>query len=188
LKIDNGATASGGSVDQRTNEYLPYPDIANEPSVPNPQGSQYPEFLVKEVMPAVAQRYRIDSGAANTGIAGSSYGGLAALYAVIHRPGIFGRLFLESTPTFMANGKIMEEAERLHLWPARVHIGIGTKETPEEKLNQAAVPAVQRLKAVILKNSPGSKVDVQVGDGDTHDAAAWGRRLPKALQFLWPRG
>ncbi len=137
-------------------------------------------------MPAVAQRYRIDSGADNTGIAGASYGGLAALYAVIHRPGIFGRLLLESTPTFMANGKLLDEAERFHTWPARVHIGIGSKETANQKLNKTAVPAVQKLKAIILKNSPDSKVDVQVGDGDTHDAAAWGRRLPKALQFLWP--
>jgi predicted alpha/beta superfamily hydrolase len=183
--IDNGATASGGSPDQRTNEYLPYPDTTNEPSVPIPHGSLYPDFLLKEVMPEVAQRYRIKPGSDNTAIGGSSYGALAALYTVIHRPEIVGRLLLESIPTFIANDSIIHEASRIRNWPGRVYIGIGTNETPDEGLNRRAIPRAQQLKELILRESPYTRVKLLVGQGDSHTSRSWSRRSPEALEFLF---
>ena len=129
--IDNGASIENGSILQRTNEYLPYADRENEPDVPNPHGSDYPKFLINEVMPAVARRYRVALGPENTGLGGSSYGGIAALYTVMHNPRTFGRLLLESTPVFMADFAAMKEAEQTKDWPARVYVGIGTREASD---------------------------------------------------------
>lgn len=183
--IDNGATASGGSPDQRTNEYLPYRDTTNEPSVPTPHGSLYPDFLLKEVMPEVAQRYHVKPGPDNTALGGSSYGALAALYTVINRPGNFGRLLLESTPTFMANDTIIQEASRIRNWPDRVYIGIGTNETPDEGLNSQAIPRAQQLKELILRESQNTQVKLLIGQGDSHTPRSWLRRSPEALEFLF---
>jgi predicted alpha/beta superfamily hydrolase len=186
--VDNGATASGGSPDQRTNEYVPYTDTTNEPSVPDPHGSQYPDFLTKEVMPAVEGRYHVKSGRENTGIGGSSYGGLAALYAVIHRPGVFGRLLLESTPTFIAEHAIINEAQHLRNWPVRVYIGIGTRETPDEELNKSAIPRAEQLRDLIAKKSPDTRVKLLIGEGASHNAKSWSTRFPEALEFLYGAG
>jgi predicted alpha/beta superfamily hydrolase len=183
--IDNGATASGGSPDQRTDEYLPYPDTTNEPSVPIPHGGLYPDFLLKEVMPEVARRYRIKPGPDNTAIGGSSYGALAALYTVIHRPGIFGRLLLESTPTFIANDRIIQEASRIRNWPGRVYIGIGTNETSDEGLSSRAIPRAQQLKELVLRESQYTRVKLLIGQGDSHSSRSWSRRSPEALEFLF---
>ena len=152
---------------------------------PNPHGYLYPDFLLDEVMPAVAERYRVEMDREHIAIGGSSYGALAALYAVIHRPGKFGRVLLESTPTFIAEDKIMKEAGRCHEWPGRAYIGIGTKETPDEVLNKAAIPRARQLLELIMNTSPGTRVELVVGEGDSHSARAWSRRLPGALEYLF---
>ncbi|MGH2670003.1 MAG: alpha/beta hydrolase, partial [bacterium] len=80
----------------RAREYLPYVDAYLRPAEPDPLGERYPEFLVEEVLPFVNVRYRTLRGAEHTGLGGSSYGGLASLFAVIARSGVFGRLLVES--------------------------------------------------------------------------------------------
>ncbi len=184
--MDNGASLENGSAEQRTREYLPYPDPKNEPSVPSPQGTSYPEFLIREVMPAVSARYRTLPGADNTGLGGASYGGLAALYTVMHNPNIVGRLLLESTPLFLANFAALRDAKSARRWPARISIGIGTKESEENALAKAAVPTMEALRSAIQKGSPGSQVRLFIEPEATHSSAAWRRRLPAALEFLWP--
>jgi predicted alpha/beta superfamily hydrolase len=186
IGIDNGATAVNGSVEQRTREYLPYPDSKHEPSIADPRGAVYPDFLFREVMPAVAARYRTLSGAENTGIGGSSYGGLAALYAVIHRPGLVGRLLIESTPLFLADFAALKEARACPSWPLRISIGIGTKETDDETLAMTAGPTMQELVSAIRSNSSNAKVRLVIEPGAGHESTSWRRRLPAALEFLWP--
>jgi len=183
--IDNGATATGGSPEQRSLEYLPFADTVYEPSVSKPLGYKYPEFLLEEVMPAVLARYRVKVGAEHTMLGGASLGGLAALYAAIQHPGVFGGLMLESTPTFMAESRILQEAHLVESWPARVYLGIGTKETENVELNRGAIPRCKELAMVITRKSPSTRVDVFVGEGDAHNARAWARRFPHALQFLF---
>ena len=61
----------------RAVEYLPYKDYVGNPSMPEPAGRPFPDFLTDEVMPLVVGQYRTLPGHANTGIGGSSYGGVA---------------------------------------------------------------------------------------------------------------
>jgi enterochelin esterase-like enzyme len=183
--IDNGATATGGSPAQRTLEYLPFADTIYAPSDSDPLGHKYPDFLLEEVMPAVSARYRVKAGAAHTTLGGASLGGLAALYVVMQHPGVFGGLMLESTPTFIADSRILQEAHLIESWPARVYLGIGTKETENVELNSGAIPRCKELAMVITRMSPSTRVDVFVGEGDAHNAKAWSRRFPQALQFLF---
>lgn len=64
----------------RANEYLPWADIYLSPPIRKPNGKKYPEFLIGEVMPAIERNYKIRRGKENTGIGGSSYGGLISMY------------------------------------------------------------------------------------------------------------
>src|SRR5688500_13846498 len=86
--IDHGAQ-------RRARELLPVEDDRNRDSL-HPLGRAYVEFVTREVMPFVAKRYPVDRRASNTGFGGSSYGGVAALFATLERPGVFGRLLIES--------------------------------------------------------------------------------------------
>jgi predicted alpha/beta superfamily hydrolase len=186
--VDNGATADNGSPDQRTLEYLPWPDAKNQPSAVPPRGSAYPDFLVGEVMPAVASRYRVSGRPEDTAVGGASLGGLAALYAVVHRPGVFGGLLLESTPLFLADFAALKEAKAAppSAWPARVSIGIGTHETDDEALAKSAAPTMEELRAAIRAKAPATEVRLVVEPGGAHTPAAWRGRLSAALELLWP--
>jgi enterochelin esterase-like enzyme len=55
-----------------------------------------PVFLVDELLPAVRERYRVLEGAENLGVMGASFGGVSSLYAAWTRPGVFGKLLLQS--------------------------------------------------------------------------------------------
>ena len=90
----------------RPKEYLPYRSF--HPPVMRPQGKRYPEFLLNEVMPFVYQHYRIARGPENTGLGGSSLGAIISLFTAMDRPGIFGRLLLESPSLFISNRQLIE--------------------------------------------------------------------------------
>jgi predicted alpha/beta superfamily hydrolase len=181
--IDSGKAVQGGSDEQRTREYLPYADAKYDPAATAPRGVDYPRFLFDEVMPAVAGRYRVQSGPAATGIGGSSYGGVAALYTVLHYPGVFGKLLLESTPLFVADAALLKEAAQARSWPERVYIGVGTRETEDTRINMTN--DMQTLRATIVEKSPHTSVQLLVVPEASHEERAWRNRLPDALTFLW---
>src|ERR1044072_1893818 len=80
---------------RRNREYLPVEDSQN-PMAKNPLGREYAEFVTREVLPFIARNYDVARGASNTGFGGSSYGAIAALNTVMTKPGIFGKLLVES--------------------------------------------------------------------------------------------
>lgn len=192
--IDNGGSTDktkNSDVD-RTNEFLPYPDAGfgpshlNKPEPPNPQGKLYPAFLVDEVMPMIQQRYRVKAGQSNTAVGGFSYGGVAALYAVMTRPEVFGKLLLESTPLWIGpDRQFLRDVGKIRKWPAVVYLGIGTKESPDEAITKEARQDIESFHRIIAKRSPGTTLKVVSAEGGTHDPSSWRSRLPSALRFLF---
>src|SRR5262249_41412902 len=90
----------------RMKEYVPY--LCFSPPTLRPQGRRYPDFLVDEVMPFIGRNYRVATGAENTGLGGSSLGGLIALYTTMVRPGMVGRLLIESPSLFMGGRQLLK--------------------------------------------------------------------------------
>lgn len=176
---------------ERANEYLPYPDAYLRPPLPNPEGSKYPDFLIHEVMPFISRQYRTKAGAEHTGLGGSSYGALIALYTVINRPDSFGRLLLESPSLYVSNAQILKWNRTILQWPKWVYIGVGTNEDgrPDCKpgdWSQEAVQDVLKLKRGLeAAGLGGERLKVVVDDCAIHNEAAWAKRLPEALKFLY---
>ncbi len=95
---------------ERHREYMPHRSL--HPMMLRVQGSRYPRFLIKEVMPFVARNYRVAAGAENTGLGGSSLGALIALYTATVRPNVIGRLLLESPSLWASNRQIIRREPR----------------------------------------------------------------------------
>ncbi len=168
----------------RVREYIPYRSL--DPRVRSPQGQRYPEFLRREVMPLIESYYSIAHGPENTGLGGSSLGGLIALYTQLAAPGIFGHLLIESPSLYVASRKILDECLRFRKWPSRVYLGIGTREVGDPKQDEKTVEDVRELERILLANGlerRSLKVDVE--EGALHTEAAWARRFPAALEFLF---
>jgi predicted alpha/beta superfamily hydrolase len=169
----------------RAREYIPYK--SRDPKILHPQGKCYPEFLQREVLPLIEAKYRVAKGAENTGLGGSSLGGLITLYTHMAAPECFGQLLIESPSLFVADGKILDECRRFRKWPQRVYIGMGTHELGDPE-KDARIVANARELASILRDAglDDKRLRLRIDEGATHTESAWAARFPDALEFLFP--
>lgn len=171
----------------RIREYMPYRSL--NPIMMRVRGMRYPDFLMQEVMPYIARRYRTASGAENAGLGGSSLGALISLYTVMSRPGIFGRLLLESPSLWASNRQLLRESVNVQWWPERVFVGAGTAETGRADRDQRMVNDVHELSAVLRRAGLGdNRFRELIKDGANHSERSWAERFPEALSFLFGRG
>jgi predicted alpha/beta superfamily hydrolase len=168
----------------RAQEYIPYK--SRDPRVLNAKGKCYPDFLQREVMPLIEERYPVLKGAENMGLGGSSLGGLIALYTQLAAPGVFGRLLIESPSLFVANRKILDECRRFRNWPSRVYVGIGTREVGSAETDAKSVSDVRELEAILREAGLDERrLKVRIEEGASHTESAWAARFPEALEFLY---
>ena len=140
-------------------------------------------------MPYIEERYSVLKGPENTGLGGSSLGGLITLYTQLATPGVFGRLLIESASLFVAKCKIVKESRRFRDWPARIYIGMGTREVGDAKKDARIVGHVRELEAVLrAAGLDERRLKVRIAEGATHNESAWAARFPEALEFLFRDG
>jgi predicted alpha/beta superfamily hydrolase len=169
---------------ERPREYLPYRSF--HPPIMRPQGKRYPGFLLNEVMPFVYHRYRIARGPENTGLGGSSLGAIISLYTALDRPGVFGRLLLESPSLFISNRQLLKSSRAFRQWPARIFMAMGTREAGTEERDQEVVEDVRELEHVMRRAGlREDRLRVRIDEGAIHSEKEWARRFPEALAFLF---
>ena len=168
----------------RIREYMPRRSM--HPMMLRVQGRHYPDFLMKEVMPFVERNYRTATGPENTGLGGSSLGGLIALYTAMARPGVIGRLLLESPSLWASHRQAIKESRSVRVWPERIYLGVGTAEAGSAERNRTVVDDVREL-AAILRRAVLSERRLRfvVRDEAGHNEQAWAERFPEALRFLF---
>src|SRR5271165_3832100 len=168
----------------RACEYIPY--RSKDPRVLAPKGKCYPDFLQREVMPLIEERYPVLRGPENTGLGGSSLGGLITLYTQLATPGVFGRLLVESPSLSVASRKILEESRRSRSWPARMFLGMGTRETGSAEKDAKIVEDVRDLESILrAAGLDDQRLEVCIAEGAAHGETAWAARFPDALEFLF---
>jgi enterochelin esterase-like enzyme len=170
----------------RIREYMPHRSL--QPMMLRVRGASYPKFLMKEVMPFVAGNYRVASGPENTGLGGSSLGALIALYTAATRPDVFGRLLLESPSLWASNRQMIRESRSVSLWPQRIYLATGTNEAGREDKNRSMVDDVRELAGIFQRAGLNdSRLRIVIDEGASHNEAAWAKRFPEALSFLFGR-
>jgi predicted alpha/beta superfamily hydrolase len=168
----------------RIREYMPHRSL--HPVILRSRGSCYPAFLIKEVMPFVARNYRVATGAENTGLGGSSLGALIALYTAATRPGVFGRLLVESPSLWASNRQFIKESRAVKVWPERIFLATGTAEAGRPDRDRSVVDDVREFAAILRRSGLSDRrLRLLIDEGGTHHESAWARRFPEALAFLF---
>jgi len=168
----------------RLREYMPHRPMHH--MMLRAQGRSYPDFLMKEVMPFVERTYRAARGPENTGLGGSSLGALIALYTAIARPGVIGRLLLESPSLWASNRQAIKESRIVRIWPERIFLAAGTAEAGSAERSRTVVDDVRELAAIIRRAVLSERrLRLVIRDGAGHSESAWALRFPEALQFLF---
>ena len=164
---------------QRLGEYTP----TRAPKLGGGGANRYAKFLLEEVRPSVTAQYRVQDGAENTGIGGSSLGGLVSLYVGLRQPKIFGKIAALSPSVWWNERVILKFASAAKVPPLpRIWVDIGTREGPR------IVEDVERFRDVLL--AKGWQLDQNLHynrvEGAEHNEAAWAQRVGPFLQFLFP--
>jgi predicted alpha/beta superfamily hydrolase len=156
------------------------------------QGAAYSTFLLEELKPWIDKTYPTSRRAGDTAIAGSSLGGLSALYVGFSNPDVFGMVAALSPSLWWGErGLITRLASHQGERPSKVWVDMGSEESDTDA-NDNQVPDViddlRTLRAVLL--SLGYRVDQDLFyrevAGATHDEASWAGRIEEVLQTLYP--
>ena len=173
----------------RPREYLPYKDYLGNPAMPEPAGRRFPQFLTDEVLPFIDAHYRTLRGHGNTGIGGSSYGGAAALYALLARPTVFGYGLIESPTMWIGMGQLVRDTGPLAALPVKVFFGFGGRESDDPKRVERMIGLIRLVEANFrAAGYDDSNFRFVVDPDAAHNEDAWAKRLPGALTFLYGDG
>ncbi|MFH1502106.1 MAG: alpha/beta hydrolase-fold protein [Candidatus Eisenbacteria bacterium] len=176
------------NTSDRAYEYTPAPDRARGGG----GASLYADFILNDLKPFIDRTYRTLPDRENTGVAGSSLGGIASLYLAWAHPNVFSRVAAMSTSYGWADSHILSfVAERKPPPGVRVWIDMGTAEDRSDR-DGDGVPDIiklhRRMRDILMEEGlpiPGRLKYVE-DEGAVHNERAWSARFPRALQFLFP--
>jgi predicted alpha/beta superfamily hydrolase len=137
-------------------------------------------FIVETLKPRIDKDYRTLSDRANTGIFGSSMGGLISLYGFFHHSNTFGFAGIMSPSLWFAKRAIFTDIEKMAAVSGKLYMDIGTQE------GQQTLDDVRRMYRLLLSKgySPGDEICYVEEQGGAHTETAWSGRLREALHFL----
>jgi enterochelin esterase-like enzyme len=165
----------------RIGEYTP----TRDKKMGGGKASRYGRMLIREILPFIDSEYRTLSGPANTGLGGSSLGGLLAIYLGLRFPQVFGKLAILSPSVWWNQRSILNFAARAKVRDRpRIWLDVGTKE------GGRSVENVEALRDVLAEKGwqEGRDLHFEIIPGAEHNEAAWGQRVGPFLQFLFRAG
>lgn len=173
VAVDNGGM-------KRSDEYLPTKAKFQGTEIGG-DADKFGDFLVKEVKPFIAGKYHVSARASETGLIGSSFGGIISFYLGTMRPEEFGLLGVMS-PSFWWDGESL--TKQVPKWvkkPAvRIWMDMGLEEGP------SMVGPGREMETALLKRGFAAGKDFQFYEEAKagHNERAWAGRLDLCLVFL----
>ena len=141
--------------------------------------------MADTIKPIIDETFPTLPGPANTGIFGSSMGGVISLYAYVTRPDVFGLAGVFSPAFLYAPGTVVPWLEASVVPAGRIWLDVGTAEVPDVPAeSRTYVEDARTVRDVLLRKGIGDGLRYFEDEGAVHDEEAWARRLPAALRFL----
>lgn len=167
--IDNGP--------KRIQEYNPY----DNETYGIGEGNEMIKFITETLKPWIDKRFRTLTGKANTGIGGSSMGGLLAYVAMTSRGDVFGLGAVLSPSFWIAPRLDALTKEYAYKTTGRYFLYRGGDEDDRSE------EAMDRIFDLFAQESLGLIYRVTDPDG-THSEATWRKWLPDLFTYLWSEG
>ena len=147
------------------------------------EANSYGKLLIEELKPFIDQHYRTLTGPENTGMGGSSLGGLATLYLGLRYADYFGKLAVFSPSVWWNHMSIVAYVNEYEgpPWP-RVWLDVGDSEGKRTMSNTDLLYS----RMLTAGWRPERTIHYERVIGGTHDEAAWALRMGPMLRFLFP--
>jgi predicted alpha/beta superfamily hydrolase len=165
---------------RRIDEYTPTPDSRK---AVGGKADPYARMLVTEIKPFIDRRYRTLRSAANTGLGGSSLGGLLTMHLGLRYHTVFNRLAVLSPSVWWDDRAIVREVQALKAKPPlRVWLDSGTAEGAEVTRDTRLLRDALVEKGWVV----GHDLAYLEAEGGGHNEQSWAARVEGVLRFLFP--
>lgn len=169
IGIENGG-------DKRLDEMTPFP----HPKYKGGNADAYLDFIANTLKPEIDQKYRTKSNAKNTGIFGSSLGGLVSFYAALKFPTVFGKVGCFSPSFWFCRDSLNELMSKTKAFDTKIYFLCGDSEGDDDVIrDMESVEKWVNTKRCECKKK-NKKVIVK---GGKHNEKLWRENFEKA--YLW---
>ncbi len=181
----------GHDGQERLSEYLPYPANSDSHFAQfDPMGDATIQWILSEIKPMIDLGYRTIPFRECTGIAGSSMGGLMALYAAVRYNRWFSKAGCISSAIGFCMRPLMTDVRHIPTSPdTRVYLSWGSREAygikdPDQEDRSSKTYGWNRKVADQL-SAQGAAVTLRCQVGGGHCEADWEKLVPEFMHFLW---
>lgn len=138
----------------------------------------YLDFIVNTLKPHIDLNYRTRTGKMNTGIAGSSLGGLVSYYAILKYPKVFGKAAVFS-PSFWINPELYAMTENTKTINTKLYFMCGDSE------GKTMVSDMNKMIGLVnaTRCSCMHLTKTRIVANGKHNEKLWGKEFGKA--YLW---
>lgn len=164
--------------EDRIQEFSPY----DNPKTGKGYGAKFLQFISGPLKKHIDANYRTRPDRLNTGIGGSSVGGLLSIYAALMFPQTFSR-FLVFSPSLWISQKIyFDVVHFFEPFETRIYLYAGGKEGAH------MIPNITKLKETLETQSFGYsrvKIKSSIDPKGEHEETLWCKEFPKAFEWLF---
>tara|TARA_R110002126_G_scaffold291415_2_gene452234 strand:+ start:736 stop:4221 length:3486 start_codon:yes stop_codon:yes gene_type:complete len=175
--IDNGG-------DKRLDEYSPW----KNDKYGGGEGDAYLDFIVNTLKPYVDANYKTLKNKKNTGIIGSSMGGLISHYAALKYPQIFGKIGVYS-PAFWFAPEINDFTKKQgNLQDTKMYFLAGGKEGAKagfDEISQTVVDMNAMIANLKNQNFPSANIKSKIVPEGKHNEELWRTNFEDTILWLF---
>jgi len=175
IAIDHGK-------EERLAEFTP--NLTNTGKFRKKEGKQYIRFLADTLKPHIDKNFRTLPDVKNTGIGGSSMGGLISIYAGLVYPEVYSRLMIFSPSLWVMPNMYFGGIHVEQSFDTRIYLYAGGKESKN------MVPNAEKFREMVIKKGQeDSQIDFHfsLDPNGVHSEYHWGQEFPKAIKWLFFR-
>jgi predicted alpha/beta superfamily hydrolase len=145
------------------------------------QGKKYIRFVTKTLKPFVDTNFRTKKDRANTGIGGSSMGGLISIFSGLRYPKVFGKLMIFSPSLWVKpDMKIKVDEEDTEDTKIYLYAGGDESDTMIEHVKNFKDRAIA---SEFIKDK--MKIKLSINTEGKHNETYWSDEFPKAIEWLF---
>jgi predicted alpha/beta superfamily hydrolase len=164
--------------EDRIQELSPY----DNPKLGKGLGASFLRFITDTLKPHVDAKYRTKADRLNTGIGGSSVGGLLSVYAALMFPHIFGRLMIFSPSLWISQRVYFDTIHFFEPFETRIYLYAGGKEGAN------MMPNFTRFHETLENQRFGYnrvKIETSIDPKGEHNEKQWSKEFPIAFKWLY---
>lgn len=165
--------------DDRIKEYI----FDNELVTEDAEGKKYLRFITDTLKPYIDKRYRTKKDRENTGIGGSSLGGLISIYAGFLYPEVYSKLMIFSPSLWVEPNNNFPLMRFGKVLDTKVYLYGGKKEGSE------MVDRIQKFEAALqhwqIQDYFDFEVKTSINIEGTHQEFYWSQEFPRAIEWLY---